>query len=38
MRYYDHNGQDLADIIDFLAMYPDTRRRVVRLLAEIDAG
>jgi hypothetical protein len=37
MRYRDQNGQDWADIIDFLTMYPDARRRVVRLLAEIDA-
>jgi hypothetical protein len=27
----------LADVIDFLTMYSDTRRRVVRLLGEIDA-
>jgi hypothetical protein len=25
------------DIIDLLTMYPDARRRVVRLLGEIDA-
>ena len=25
-------------IIDFLTTYPDARRRVVRLLVEIDAG
>jgi hypothetical protein len=37
MRYRDQNGQDWADIIDFLTMYPDARQRVVRLLAEIDA-
>ena len=37
MRYRDQNGQDWADIIDFLAMYPDARRRVVRRLTEIDA-
>jgi hypothetical protein len=28
----------LADIIDFLTMYPDARRRVARLLAEIGAA
>lgn len=28
---------DWADIIDFLTMWPDARRNVVRLLAEIDA-
>jgi hypothetical protein len=37
MRYRDQNGQDWADIIDFLTMWPDDRRRVVRLLGEIDA-
>jgi hypothetical protein len=36
MRYRDQNGQDWADIID-LTMYPERRRRVVRLLGEIDA-
>jgi hypothetical protein len=38
MRYRDQNGQDWADIIDFLTMYPGARRVIVRLLAEIDAG
>jgi hypothetical protein len=38
MRYGDENGQRWADIIDMLTMYPDARRRVVRVLAEIDAG
>ena len=37
MRYRDENGQGWADIIDFLTMYPDARRRVVRLLGEIGA-
>jgi hypothetical protein len=27
MRYRDENGQRWADIIDFLTMYPDARRR-----------
>jgi hypothetical protein len=36
MRYRDQNGQDRADIIDFLTMYPDARRRVVRLLGELE--
>jgi hypothetical protein len=36
MRYRDQNGQDWADIIDFLTMYPDARRRVVRLLGELE--
>ena len=30
-RYRDQNGQGWADIIDFLTMYPDARRRVVRV-------
>jgi hypothetical protein len=37
LRHRDQNGQDWADIIDFLTMYPDARRQVVRLLGEIDA-
>jgi len=37
MRYRDENGQRWANVIDFLTMYPDARRRVVRLLAEVDA-
>jgi hypothetical protein len=27
----------LADPIDFLTMYPEARRRVVRMLGEIEA-
>jgi hypothetical protein len=38
MRYRDQNGQDWADIIDMLTMYPDPRRRVVRVLGEIEAA
>jgi hypothetical protein len=38
MRYRDQNGDDWADIIDFLTMYPDARRRVTRILGEIDAA
>jgi hypothetical protein len=34
----DKASSDLADIIDMLTMYPDARRQVARLLAEIDAG
>ena len=34
----DQNGQDWADIIDFLTMYPQARRRVARLLGEIEAS
>jgi len=29
MRYRDQNGQDWADIIDFLTMHPDAGRGVV---------
>jgi hypothetical protein len=29
MRYRDQNGQDWADVIDLLTMYPAARRRVV---------
>ena len=38
MRYGDQTGNDWADIIDFLTMHPGARRRVVRVLAEIDAS
>ena len=38
LRYGDQNGQDWADIIDMLTMYPEERRRVARLLGEIEAG
>ena len=37
MRYRDQNGDGWADIIDFLTRYPEARRQVLRLLAEIDA-
>jgi hypothetical protein len=37
LRYRDAAGDELADIIDSLTMYPDARRKVVRMLAEIDA-
>ena len=38
MRYRDQNGQAWSDIIDMLTMHPEARRKVVRLLGEIDAG
>jgi hypothetical protein len=38
MRYRDRNGQDWADIIDFLTMWPDARRRVTRILGGIEAA
>ena len=37
LRYRDERGDEWADIIDMLTMHPEARRRVVRLLAEIDA-
>jgi hypothetical protein len=37
LRYRDGRGDDWADIIDMLTMYPGARRQVVRLLAEVDA-
>jgi hypothetical protein len=33
MPYRDRNGQDSAEIIDFLTTYPGARRRVVSGLA-----
>ena len=38
LRYRDERGDDWADIIDMLTMYPEARRQVVRLLGEIDAS
>ena len=38
MRYRDERGDDWAEIIDLLTMYPDARRRIVRLLGEIAAS
>jgi hypothetical protein len=35
-RMPSKSQQNQADIIDLLTMYPDARRRVVRLLAEVD--
>jgi hypothetical protein len=37
LRYRDGHGDDWADIIDFLTMYPKARQNVVRLLGEIRA-
>ena len=37
VRYRDGNGQGWADLIDLLTMYPDARRRVVRMLGELEA-
>jgi hypothetical protein len=33
----DRNGREWADVIDLLTMHPDARRRVVRLLGELEA-
>jgi hypothetical protein len=38
MRYRDQNGQAWSDIIDMLMMHPEARRKVVRLLGEIQAS
>lgn len=38
LRYRDAIGYELADIIDMLTMHPEERRKLVRLLAEVDAG
>ena len=38
LRYRDGQGDDRADIINMLTMYPEARRRVVRLLGEIEAS
>jgi hypothetical protein len=38
MRYRDQNGQDWADIIDLLTMYPEMRRRIVHTIAELDSS
>jgi hypothetical protein len=38
MRYRDQNGQRGADVIDFLTMWPDARRSVVRVLGELQAA
>jgi hypothetical protein len=37
LRYRDGHGDDWADIIDMLTMYPNERRKVARLLGEIDS-
>jgi hypothetical protein len=37
MRYRDQNGPGWAEVIDLLTMHPEARRRVVRLLGELEA-
>ena len=34
----DASGDGWADVIDTMTMYPDVRRKVVRMLAEIRGG
>jgi hypothetical protein len=38
LRYRDERGDDWADIIDMLTMHPEARRKVVRLLGELEAS
>ena len=38
LGYRDGRRDDWADIIDMLTMNPEARRRVVRMLGEIDAS
>jgi hypothetical protein len=38
LRYRDSAGDEMADVIDLLTLYPEARRQVIRLLAEIDAA
>jgi hypothetical protein len=37
LRYRDGGGDDWVDIIDMLTLQPEERRKVVRLLGEIEA-
>jgi hypothetical protein len=37
LRYRDERGDDWADIIDMLTMYPEARQKVARLLGEISS-
>src|SRR5512132_1460067 len=38
LRSREGRGDDWADIIDMLTMYPEARQKVVRLLGEIEAS
>jgi hypothetical protein len=38
LRYRDGRGDDWADIIDMLTIHPKARRKVIRVLGEIDAA
>ncbi len=37
-RYRDEAGDELGDVIDLCTLYPEARRTIVRLLAEVDAA
>jgi hypothetical protein len=37
LRYRDGRGDNWADIIDCLTLHPDARRRLARVLAEVQA-
>jgi hypothetical protein len=37
LRYRDERGDGWADVIDMLTLHPDERRKVARLIGEIDA-
>jgi hypothetical protein len=37
LRYGDANGENWANVVAVFTMYPDVRRKVVRMLADIDA-
>jgi hypothetical protein len=37
LRYREGRGDDWADIIDVLTTHPGARRRLIRVLGEIDA-
>ena len=38
LRYRGERGDDWADIIDMLTMYPEARRHVVRTLRSLTPG
>jgi hypothetical protein len=38
LRCRDGHGDDWADIIDMLTMHPEARRRIARLLGELEAS
>ena len=37
LHYRDQRGDGWTDIIDMLALHPETRRKVARVMAEMDA-